>query len=226
MTAMGSLYLVRHGQASFGAADYDQLSDLGRRQCERLGEWLRAHGKRFDAVLRGTLKRHAQSLAAIEAGLGATHAAQVHPELNEYDSHALIRSVQTGPLPGVKTPAEARVHFQLLREGLARWMDGQTHPEGMPRHAAFIAGIEAILAGVREHHASGSVLIVSSGGPISMAIGHVLGLQRDSVIELNLHLRNSALSELRITPKRLHLVTFNTVPHLSAPEHSDWITHA
>ena len=26
---MGTLYLVRHGQASFGADDYDKLSELG-----------------------------------------------------------------------------------------------------------------------------------------------------------------------------------------------------
>jgi broad specificity phosphatase PhoE len=36
---MGNLYLVRHGQASFGAADYDQLSELGQRQSVRLGEY-------------------------------------------------------------------------------------------------------------------------------------------------------------------------------------------
>jgi broad specificity phosphatase PhoE len=223
---MGKLYLVRHGQASFGAADYDQLSDLGRRQCERLGAWFGSHGLRFDAVLTGTLKRHAQSLAAIETGLGVTHKAQVQPELDEYDSHALIRSVHDGALPTVTNAAEARVHFQLLREGLARWMNGQTHPQGMLRYAAFVAGIDATLAHVRERHAGGTALIVSSGGPISMAVGHVLGLQPDNVIELNLHLRNSALCELRMTPKRLHLVTFNTLPHLDTPEHSAWITHA
>jgi broad specificity phosphatase PhoE len=223
---MGTLYLVRHGQASFGAADYDQLSDLGRRQCERLGTWLRSHGRRFDMVLTGTLKRHAQSLAAIETGLGTRHDALALPALNEYDSHALIRTVHSGPLPAVSTPAEARVHFQLLREGLSRWMQGQTRPEGMPRYAAFVAGIEDTLAQVRERHADGTALVVSSGGPISMAVGHVLGLQPDNVIELNLHLRNSALCELRMTPKRLHLVTFNTLPHLDTPEHSAWITHA
>jgi broad specificity phosphatase PhoE len=223
---MGTLYLVRHGQASFGAADYDKLSDLGQRQCERLGDWFRGHGRRFDAVLTGTLKRHAQSLAAIEAGLGTRLAAQVQPELDEYDSHALIRSVHDGTLPQVSTPAEARVHFQLLREGLTRWMNGQTHPEGMLRHSAFVAGIDATLAHVRERHANGTVLIVSSGGPISMAVGHVLGLQTEAVIELNLHLRNSALCELRMTPKRFNLVTFNTLPHLDTPEHSAWITHA
>jgi broad specificity phosphatase PhoE len=223
---MGRLFLVRHGQASFGAADYDQLSDLGRQQCERLGAWFRSHGVRFDAVLTGTLKRHAQSLAAIETGLGATHAAQAQPELDEYDSHALIRTVHEGPLPPVKTAPEARVHFQLLRDGLLRWMQGQTQPEGMLRHAAFVAGIEAALAHLRQRHANGTALVVSSGGPISMAIGHVLGLQPEAVIELNLHLRNSAVCELRMTPKRLHLMTFNTLPHLSEPEQASWVTHA
>jgi broad specificity phosphatase PhoE len=223
---MGTLFLVRHGQASFGAADYDQLSDLGRRQCERLGAWFRSHGRRFDAVLTGTLKRHAQSLAAIETGLGTRHTVQAQPELDEYDSHALIRSVHDGPLPQVTTAAEARVHFQLLREGLSRWMNGQTQPEGMLRYSSFVAGIDATLAHVRERHANGTALIVSSGGPISMAVGHVLGLQPEGVIELNLHLRNSALCEFRMSPKRLNLVTFNTLPHLDTPEHSAWITHA
>jgi broad specificity phosphatase PhoE len=223
---MGTLYLVRHGQASFGAADYDQLSDLGRRQCERLGAWFRSHGRRFDAVLCGTLKRHAQSLAAIETGLGAQHDVQARTELNEYDSHALIRTVHSGPLAPVGNAAEARVHFQLLREGLSRWMQGQSRPEGMPRHAAFVAGIDETLTQVRERHANGTALIVSSGGPISMAIGHVLGLQPEAVIELNLHLRNSAVCEFRMTPKRLHLMTFNALPHLDSPEHASWVTHA
>jgi broad specificity phosphatase PhoE len=220
MQRMGTLYLVRHGQASFGAADYDQLSDLGRRQCERLGAWFRAHGRRFDAVLSGTLKRHAQSLAAIETGMGTQHTVQARSELNEYDSHALIRTVHSGPLAQVGNPAEARVHFQMLREGLSRWMQGQTRPEGMLRYAAFIAGIDETLTQVRERHANGTALVVSSGGPISMAVGHVLGLQPEGVIELNLHLRNSAVCELRMTSKRFNLITFNTLPHLDGPEHA------
>jgi broad specificity phosphatase PhoE len=223
---MGTLYLVRHGQASFGAADYDQLSTLGARQCECLGQWFKAHGVRFDAVFTGTLKRHAQSLTAIEAGLGQTHEVQARPELNEYDSHALIRSVHDGVLPTVSNAAEARVHFQLLRQGLTRWMQGQTSPEGMPRFAAFVAGIDATLAQVRERHTRDKVLIVSSGGPISMAIGHLLGMPPEAVIELNLHLRNSAVCELRMTTRRFNLVTFNTLPHLNEPRHSTWITHA
>jgi broad specificity phosphatase PhoE len=65
MRRMGTLYLVRHGQASFGSDDYDRLSELGARQCERLGEYFRAKGLRFDGVITGTLKRHVQSHEAL-----------------------------------------------------------------------------------------------------------------------------------------------------------------
>ena len=65
---MGTLYLVRHGQASFGADDYDQLSALGQAQARRLGEyWRESLGPelRFDAVLTGTLRRQLQTWQGI-----------------------------------------------------------------------------------------------------------------------------------------------------------------
>ena len=62
---MGNLYLVRHGQASFGAADYDNLSELGHRQSVRLGEYFAHKGLQFEAVMVGTLRRHAQTWAGI-----------------------------------------------------------------------------------------------------------------------------------------------------------------
>ena len=67
---MGTLYLVRHGQASFGADDYDQLSPLGRQQAVRLGEYLRPklQGKPLEAVLMGSLKRHRQTWEGIAEG--------------------------------------------------------------------------------------------------------------------------------------------------------------
>jgi len=226
MPAMGTLYLVRHGQASLGAADYDQLSETGARQCERLGDWFRAHGVSFDAVFIGTLKRHAQSLRAIEATLGAQPDAAARPGLNEYDSEAVIRAVHAGALAPPTTAEDARAHFRRLRGGLAAWMAGHAQPEGMPTHADFVAGIAAVLDEVRARHAEQRVLVVSSGGPISHAVGQVLGLGHEAVIDLNMHLRNSALCEIRVSPQRHTLVSFNTLPHLSAPGDASWLTHA
>ena len=223
---MGQLYLVRHGQASLGADDYDQLSPLGERQAQRLGEHWRGQGMRFDAIFTGTLKRHAQTLQGIQRGLGDKQNATAWPGLNEYDSEAIIRSVHTGPLDKPTTPEAYRDHFRLLRQGLKAWMAGQAAPHGMPSHAAFLEGVTSALDHIRHHHCEGQVLLVSSGGPISMAVGHVLGLTADKVIELNLRMRNSAICEFNFNPKRHTLVSFNTIPHLETPGHTSWVTYA
>jgi broad specificity phosphatase PhoE len=226
---MGTLYLVRHGQASFGAADYDQLSELGARQCHALGHYFSMRGVRFEAVLTGTLRRHRQSLAALAEGYGvgpaALPAALDWPGLNEYDSEALIRAIHAAPLAAPATPEIYRAHFRLLRLGLARWMAGETAPEGMPSYAEFVAGITGALDQVRTRH-EGSVLIVSSGGPIATAVGQVLGTSAETTIELNLRIRNSALTEFAFTPKRHMLVSYNHLPHLDQPERLDWLTYS
>jgi broad specificity phosphatase PhoE len=222
---MGTLYLVRHGQASFGAADYDQLSELGTRQCHALGQWFAMRGITFEAVLRGTLRRHAQSLDAITEGYGSLPAALEWPGLNEYDSAAVIAAIHPGPLAKPDTPEIYRAHFRLLREALQRWMAGETAPVGMPSYAGFVEGVTGALDHVRSSH-SGNVLLVSSGGPISTAVGQILGTSADTTIELNLRIRNSALTEFAYTPKRHMLVSYNNLPHLDHPERADWVTYS
>ena len=222
---MGTLYLVRHGQASFGAADYDRLSPLGHRQCVRLGEYFRTKGIAFDAVLTGTLKRQVQSLAGMAEGLQWAPEPLRWPGLNEYDSHAVIAAVHPQPLARPDTPEMYRHHFRILRDGLRQWMAGTTAPVGMPPYADFVAGVNGALDHVRRQH-TGNVLIVSSGGPISTAVGQVLGTSAETTIELNLRIRNSSVTEFAFTPKRHMLVTYNTLPHLDHPDHASWITYA
>ncbi|HEX2010651.1 MAG TPA: histidine phosphatase family protein [Roseateles sp.] len=222
---MGTLHLVRHGQASFGAADYDQLSELGGRQCRLLGEYWRARGQRFDAVLMGSLRRHGQSFAAIASGLGEAPQPLVWPGLNEYDSEAVIRAIHPEPLEAPRDAEMVRQHFRLLRQGLQAWMRGDTRPEGMPSYADFAAGVAGALAHVREQCA-GEVLIVSSGGPIATAVAQVLDAPGDTAIELNLRIRNSAVTEFVFNPKRHTLQSFNTLPHLDAPEMRQLVSYA
>ncbi len=227
---MGTLYLVRHGQASFGADDYDQLSDLGQRQAERLGRYWAERGLRFDAVLTGSLKRHAQTWQGIAQGAGLDLEPLVWPGLNEYDSEAVIRAVlpcrRDTSLGDPTTPEGYRAHFRLLRDGLAQWMAGTVSPEGMPEYTDFVHGVSSALDHVRAHHAGQQVLMVTSGGPISTAVGHVLGLSPDATIELNMRIRNSAVTEFVFSPKRHTLLTYNTLPHLDGAEYASWATYA
>jgi broad specificity phosphatase PhoE len=222
---MGTLTLVRHGQASFGSDDYDRLSELGERQCLRLGDHLRSKGIRFDAALVGTLRRHDQTFRELCAGLQTTPPRQAWPGLNEYDGDALVRAVRPGHLARSADPHALSQHFRALREALVAWMDTRIQPVGMPTYAEFVAGVNAALDHVRQQHA-GNVLLVSSGGPIATAVGQVLGMAPSATIELNLRIRNSAVTEFVFTPKRHALLTFNTLPHLDDAEHADWITYA
>ena len=221
---MGTLYLVRHGQASLGAADYDQLSEVGQRQSRRLGDYFAERGMRFDAVLTGTLKRHRQTLAGITAGLPGLPESVALPGLNEYDSEAVLRAVHPGPLERPTTKDAIREHFRLLRGGLLAWMEGRLLPEGMPSFKDFQAGIEAALQQALAHH-EGKVLLVSSGGPISTMAGITLNLQPMAIIELNMRLRNSAVSEFTALPGRHALLSWNTLPHLDHADHAALITH-
>ena len=247
---MGTLYLVRHGQASFGADDYDLLSPLGHQQSRRLGEYFKDKGVTFDAALSGTLKRQLQTFAGICEGMGrafeSSHAPTtvsnsaadappgrdsrplphlLWPGLNEFDSAAVIATIHPYPLAKPDTPALYKHHFRLLKDGLAQWMAGVVSPCGMPSYNEFVAGITGALEHVRTH-CQGNVLLVSSGGPISTAIGHVLGTSPETTIELNLAIRNCSVTEFGFSPKRQRLVTFNTLPHLDAPHYANWVTFA
>ena len=227
---MGTLYLVRHGQASFGADDYDVLSPMGHQQSRRLGEYFKTKGLVFEAALTGSLNRQVQTFAGICEGLGLDMNAGALPHtrwpgLNEYDSAAVIAAIAPHPLAKPDTPELYRQYFRLLKDGLAQWMAGVVSPQGMPSYDEFVAGIVQTLDHVRTQH-DGAVLLVSSGGPISTAVGQVLGTSPETTIELNLRIRNSSVTEFAFTPKRHMLVTYNTLPHLDAAEHASWMTYA
>ena len=222
---MGTLYLVRHGQASFGADDYDVLSPLGHQQAKCLGEYFRSKNVTFEAALTGTLRRQISTFDCICQGMQISLEADRWPGLNEYDSHAVIATVHTGKLDNPTTPEQYRHHFRLLKDGLKQWMDGVVSPLGMPSYSDFVRGVTSALDHVRQTQTS-NVLLVSSGGPISTAVGHILGCSPEATIELNLRIRNSSITEFAFTPKRHMLVTYNTLPHLDAPLYADWVTYA
>ena len=80
---MASIYLIRHGQASFGSDNYDQLSTLGQRQADVTGQFLSTIGLKVDAALAGTLSRQQETGARILAGLGDPCELQTDDRFNE-----------------------------------------------------------------------------------------------------------------------------------------------
>jgi broad specificity phosphatase PhoE len=103
-------------------------------------------------------------------------------------------------------------------------MNGVVSPKGMPVYPEFLAGVTGALDHIRKTF-EGNVLIVSSGGPIATAVGHVLGTTPETTIELNMRIRNSAVTEFVFNPKRHTLLSYNTLPHLDHPDHASWVTY-
>ena len=118
-----------------------------------------------------------------------------------------------------------RHHYRLLRDAMGRWMAGETSPAGMPAYPEFVQGVSSALDHVRANHYGQNVLVVTSGGPISTAVGYVLGMKPENTIDLNMRIRNTAVTEFAFTPKRHMLVSFNAIPHLDAPAYRDWVTY-
>ena len=92
---MSVLTLVRHGQASYMAEDYDRLSALGEEQARKLGEFWVRHRIQFDLCFHGPAKRHKQTLEIAsqhvrQAGLSWPES-QAVPELDEFDAFRMMQ---------------------------------------------------------------------------------------------------------------------------------------
>lgn len=227
------LLAVRHGQASFEAADYDQLSPLGSAQASALGAWLAGHEPHFDRVLCGRLRRHAQTLDGIAGALARHDVALpetvIDPRLDEFDHRqlvvAFVRAFPDHPASLAADGGRQRelgILLRLLREALLSWTRDEL-PEAAETWAAFRQRTRAVLADLVAANQHRSVLLVSSAGVISQLAAESLELSDRRCIDLNMSLRNSALCELQAGERGVQLRSWNDLPHL-ADQRSMW-TH-
>jgi broad specificity phosphatase PhoE len=222
---MAELVLVRHGQASFGADDYDRLSELGWKQSRWLGEYFAERGARFDRVVRGSLRRHAETLAGIAEGMGQALEGSEDARLNEYQADLLLRAHTGKPKEAFQKEGDRREHFRILREALYGWCEGKLECGEHAPFADFRGGVLGALAAARAGTVK-RVLVVSSGGPISTILAEVLGMPPRGVVDLNLQTRNTGISELQAGASRIHCVSFNNVPHLDRPDRAGALTYS
>jgi broad specificity phosphatase PhoE len=231
---VGTIYLVRHGQAAFGTDHYDRLTEIGFAQARLLGGYFGRRNIRFDAVFTGTLRRQTETAQGIFEGhpeLGASPLQETFPGLDEYKPEAIMMAF-TGNVPAPalaaarRDPVVVRDHFRVLREALLAWAEDRTRPEGMPVWQAFQDSAVEALVEARRRFPDGNVLIVSSGGPIAAVVAATLNASPATAVELNLRIRNSSLTEFAATPRRHNLISFNGLPHLDTNPDLSLVTYA
>lgn len=225
---MGQFHLIRHGQASFGAANYDKLSQLGHQQARWLGEYYRERGVTFDALVTGDLVRHVETGQGIQEGLRSNLTADLQPGLNEFDFHSIVEAyLSAHPEEAPPEGASMATFYRLLKRAMQRWrIDGLEGdlPESWQSFCDRVAGA---MAHIQARYADRErVLVVSSGGAIAMWMRHMLNTADDTVVELNLQIRNTGITQGFFNKNVYRLSIFNQVPHLDREDRGDAITYS
>lgn len=213
---MARILLVRHGQASFGHADYDALSPLGFEQAALLGRAFSDRGIVPDLIVHGDMRRHRETAEACAAAAGWAPAERVTDERwNEFDFLGVL--AQHPPAtPGEPTKAQFQEHFEAATQA---WIAGQAgpYPETFEEFESRVrAGLHAVAA-----TAAGTVVVFTSGGPIALAAASILALgladpQAAAQLwtRLNRMTVNTAVTRILAGSRGLNLLGFNDQSHL------------
>lgn len=186
-----------------------------------LGEFLAGAQYQFDACFTGPLRRHRETLSGMAEAFADLPPATELPGLNEYDFHSLVASHarQTGQHIDQRDP---RRFYRALREAMLAWSVNQL--EQVPESwAEFEQRVRGTMSAIAEPQ--GRVLVVTSGGASSAILREVLGVDVATMIELNLQVRNTAVSHYFCKQGRFKLNSFNTISHLDNPAHRDLISY-
>jgi broad specificity phosphatase PhoE len=234
---MSTLVVVRHGQASFFESDYDQLSPLGQRQSTLLGRHWARRAIRFDEVYTGPRRRHLETarLAGEQYADSpiAWPAPQTADEFDEYAAEAVLK--QSLPalverdeairelhaaVGAAKDRADTLRQFQRMYEVIiGRWAHGALELPEIEPWGDFCRRVEAGLARIVGRPGSRRrVAVITSGGPVGVAMQRALGVTPQKTLELAWMVPNAATSEFLYTTDKFTLSRFNSVAHLDDPD--------
>ena len=202
---MAELLVIRHGQASFGEANYDVLSDLGHAQARAVGAVLRDLDWVPDRLVTGTLERQRDTLVS----MGFTSGAEEHNGFNEYDFADLLAARFKGKMPDLVN-GDRRAHFRTLRETVFEWQD-DAFEGAAETYGAFANRVEDARRFATDTKAK-RVLVVSSGGVIGQMTAVALGAPKRQMMTLNLQIKNTAMTRFMFSGDAFTLHEFNAAP--------------
>jgi broad specificity phosphatase PhoE len=231
---MGTLFLVRHAQASFLEQNYDKLSKLGEEQASLLGEFWARRNIVFDRTCVGPRVRQKDTLKLVSDTYGRAGlkfpAPLVLPEFDEYQGEAVLERSLPALLENDQSIRELHAAFQsssgsaarrasfqkLFAAVIGRWVSGEISPPGVETWLKFCSRVNSGLAKFLSAGSRGErVAIVTSGGPIAAAMQRALDLSPQHTLQVSWMSRNCSWSEFLYAGDRFTLSTFNTHPHLN-----------
>lgn len=228
---MGSALLIRHGQASFGAEDYDKLSHVGEQQSRQLGQWLRQTGQHPDLIVVGSMQRHISTAELCVEAAGVEAPQLTLEQLDELDHVEIVArhrpdftsfDAMRAELGASADPQ--RAFQQLFAAAIARWTNGRHDSEYTRSWPAFrervLQGLQTLAA-----HEARTIWAFTSGGPIGVIAHALIGASVEHPLALSWPLVNTSLTRVALGGNRHSLVSYNSWPHLELAGDPRLITH-
>ena len=200
---MGQIVLVRHGQASYGAADYDVLSPLGERQAAVTGMALA--DLRPDVVLHGAMQRQRRTAEVLVEAAGWPVVPALDGDWDEMD-HLAVLDAQPRHFEGEPDERQFQAWFE---RATARWLSGEH--DGDYRESWTVFGDRVL--GALDRVGDGTTLVVTSGGPVAVVVSSLLespaAYSRLAPVTVN-----AAFTRIVTGSRGRTLVSFNEHAHL------------
>ena len=223
---MTEIYLIRHGQASFGTADYDRLSDLGRRQSLLLGRYWRRTRMDFGAVFAGPLRRHIETARHVMAALASekdSFSPRIIDELEEIDTDRILEIQHSRLLadhPHLAAAYRRRhqdpdAYRRVMTLALEQNLSEGSAPAADDVFGRFVSSVQRGLDRVAEAAVEmDRVAVFTSGGTIAAALQTALNLDPTWAVELGWKILNTSVSVIETGDGRMGLNAFNLTAHL------------
>lgn len=215
---MAEIYLIRHGQASFGTANYDRLSPIGCRQAEVLGGCFRDCGIHFDAAYSGELERQIKTAEIVLERQPGKLRCEIDARFNEVDTGSIFDCLvpklsETSPQLAAlfKSGERSSKDFQkALKIVFQHWVTTRSEYPQMQSWTDYSANAHRALADVMSREGSGKTLAVfTSGGTIATLVAHVLGLGAEQVYQFYEPVVNCSVTRFMYSGKKVSLSCFN-----------------
>ena len=233
---MSLIYMIRHGQASFGKDDYDKLSERGKAQAEILGNYLHNLNVGCDVIITGSLKRHKEtSMPYLQySGKSDVPESITMTEFNEYDTKGVFTTlvpILLQEYPAMKRDVDAifissQSFYRVLDAVMTMWSSGDYDRPNVETWKEFNERVNSGIDKIISNYSTEKVIgIFTSGGPVSIAVKRALDLTDEGTMKIRDQVVNSSFTRFKYSSDRFTLTSFNEYPHLEGHNNKDLITH-
>ena len=215
---MATIYLIRHGQASFGADDYDKLSELGCRQASMAGEYFRDSGIHFDAVYSGDLSRQRETARLAIASQPEDIPHHIDPRFNEIQNDEQLKCLMPEVIkhnPTVQALVEkglssSKDYQKVIDAVFNYWVSPACDEPRIQSWADFSSAARQALTDVMQGQGAGKTVgIFTSGGTLATIVAQVLGLGGEQTYQFYEPIFNCSVTQLFYSDSKVSLSYFN-----------------